>query len=845
MANAARLGVLGRVLAVMGPIGAVVGLAATAWSVYAATSNSANVSAAEGAELRHTTTMEALDKEIDRLKKLEEQLRAGTGAREADMAVAQMQAAEERRLATQKDIAPLQKVGESVQARLRENPNYTQLITRERRPQNAEEYAFLEDVHKAEANNREIVAIQERALQREVEFANKAVEVRARAKAVSEAQTKTPRTFGNKPWEDAFDPKKAAEEAAARAKEEDMLAALKARYVKQEQTVKQFYDQERKLLDESNRGKLISAAEYANRSEALTEAQYEAEKRNLQEYITDADDLLKKLQAMGAKATVLKTVSDMKGEAEQARQLLAARRELTELQERGRVNRSQVQLDTDLEKIREQTRAQQAKEDADLRSLYLTEQERAAAQARTAAESAYVEVLRKKNDELAIAEERLTSIIYDSSWSTETDPAVARQQAEIARLRAQLKQVEDARAAAGNDAATRALNDPRNQPQWKQQLDAWNNHRKLMLDSMNEFKLNMQSAGEGIWSEFLKTGRVRLSSLADVFRDTFAKISYRKLIAGPMEQLSNGLWGWIEGAMSGRQGAQQSLGGPQEPAVPMGASLVDSATPLQAAFRALLGPMRQFDLQITGTTGGVLDMNRGVMQASNTFPGALNTILSGIGSGFTRLLTELFSIVSTASLGGGGGGGLLGGLLGSVGSLFSGGFGLENLGGGGFGTGWGYGMQDMGLFLAKGGVVGPRGPERFAKGSVFSNKLFSKPTMFSFARGTKLGELGEAGTEAVMPLATGPGGQLGVRNFGGGGRGKVEINIINNGQPMQVTDKRETQTEDGGLRIDVIAEQIETRIASRVSRGEGPLHSATARRFGLQSVRGAPLQRPA
>jgi phage-related minor tail protein len=63
----------------------------------------------------------------------------------------------------------------------------------------------------------------------------------------------------------------------------------------------------------------------------------------------------------------------------------------------------------------------------------------------------------------------------------------------------------------------------------------------------------------------------------------------------------------------------------------------------------------------------------------------------------------------------------------------------------------------------------------FAKGGVVG-----APTYFPMSGG-RLGLMGEAGAEAIMPLARGPDGRLGVRTAsgggGGGGGGVVTINI--------------------------------------------------------------------
>jgi lambda family phage tail tape measure protein len=72
--------------------------------------------------------------------------------------------------------------------------------------------------------------------------------------------------------------------------------------------------------------------------------------------------------------------------------------------------------------------------------------------------------------------------------------------------------------------------------------------------------------------------------------------------------------------------------------------------------------------------------------------------------------------------------------------------------------------------FAKGSVLSGGSVVPFASGGVVAS-----PTYFPMGRG--LGLMGEAGAEAVMPLARGPDGKLGVRARGGGGASSVTINI--------------------------------------------------------------------
>lgn len=66
------------------------------------------------------------------------------------------------------------------------------------------------------------------------------------------------------------------------------------------------------------------------------------------------------------------------------------------------------------------------------------------------------------------------------------------------------------------------------------------------------------------------------------------------------------------------------------------------------------------------------------------------------------------------------------------------------------------------LLLENGGIVSNGDVEPFAYGGIVNT-----PTLFPLRRG-KLGLMGEAGPEAIMPLARGSDGNLGVRSFGGG-----------------------------------------------------------------------------
>lgn len=117
---------------------------------------------------------------------------------------------------------------------------------------------------------------------------------------------------------------------------------------------------------------------------------------------------------------------------------------------------------------------------------------------------------------------------------------------------------------------------------------------------------------------------------------------------------------------------------------------------------------------------------------------------------------------------------------------------------------------------ANGNVFDRPGLVPFAKGGIVT-----RPTIFPFANGTGL--MGEAGPEAIMPLARGPGGKLGVR----GGSGGVVVNISNHSQAKATAQSR--RGPDGQQVIDVMVEDSFNRLL-----GSGRLDKSLAANVGVR-----------
>lgn len=120
-------------------------------------------------------------------------------------------------------------------------------------------------------------------------------------------------------------------------------------------------------------------------------------------------------------------------------------------------------------------------------------------------------------------------------------------------------------------------------------------------------------------------------------------------------------------------------------------------------------------------------------------------------------LLGLATTAASAYFGGGGGNGLASGSAGAVSS---------NLGASQAGYSSTY-------FQEKGGAWSG-GVQMFANGGAFSDSVVSKPTAFGMANG-KTGVMGEAGPEAIVPLARDSQGRLGVR--GGANSSTVNVSV--------------------------------------------------------------------
>ncbi|MDQ0703720.1 lambda family phage tail tape measure protein [Pseudomonas sp. W3I7] len=155
---------------------------------------------------------------------------------------------------------------------------------------------------------------------------------------------------------------------------------------------------------------------------------------------------------------------------------------------------------------------------------------------------------------------------------------------------------------------------------------------------------------------------------------------------------------------------------------------------------------------------------------------------------------------------------LLGSLVGAAASYFGG----SAAGGNGLAAG-SAGAASSNLGASAGGYSGSYFPQAkggawaggvqmFADGGVFTNSIVSKPTAFGMANG-KTGIMGEAGEEAIMPLARTSSGKLGVVAMGGGGGG---VNLILS-MPIILSDQEAGRPDGAEFDAETFQRNMETR----------------------------------
>ncbi|PTZ19392.1 phage tail tape measure protein [Pseudomonas aeruginosa] len=131
-------------------------------------------------------------------------------------------------------------------------------------------------------------------------------------------------------------------------------------------------------------------------------------------------------------------------------------------------------------------------------------------------------------------------------------------------------------------------------------------------------------------------------------------------------------------------------------------------------------------------------------------------------------------------------------------------------------------VSNSGLFANGGAFAG--GVQMFATGGAFTNSVVSTPTAFGMS-GSRMGVMGEAGPEAVMPLTRTSSGALGVRAMGGSSSQiNVEVNIASDGSAN--VSSSQPGLDQFGRDIGTFVEQKYRQLLARDLRRDGAIGRA-------------------
>lgn len=245
---------------------------------------------------------------------------------------------------------------------------------------------------------------------------------------------------------------------------------------------------------------------------------------------------------------------------------------------------------------------------------------------------------------------------------------------------------------------------------------------------------------------------------------------------------------------------------------------------------AAAGKESKTEDQVAKSTDFLVDL---AAQAGEKIRASLGTMLvdvlngnfKDIGKNFRTMLRQMLADAAASQISK-----LAGATLSWVGSAIGGLFGAPSSGG----ASWAgqYGANVLGGDMYRG--AGSLSTSWWARGGAFSHGMplrafarggiVNSPTLFPMATGTGL--MGEAGPEAIMPLARGPDGRLGVRSSRGGSSGGVNnqisitVNVGSNGNAQSDT---QAQSDDAGRQLAAMVEGKVKEVMAREQRQGGIL----------------------
>ncbi|MFN3303040.1 MAG: phage tail length tape measure family protein [Roseateles sp.] len=95
-------------------------------------------------------------------------------------------------------------------------------------------------------------------------------------------------------------------------------------------------------------------------------------------------------------------------------------------------------------------------------------------------------------------------------------------------------------------------------PEWQKQLEAWQDHTRMMRESFDEFQSGWLSSGRAAWAEYMRSGKLSLDSLGQFARQQLGDMVFKQVIAQPLARAGDAVARLL--GMGGLDGAAAATG---------------------------------------------------------------------------------------------------------------------------------------------------------------------------------------------------------------------------------------------------------------------------------------------
>lgn len=382
---------------------------------------------------------------------------------------------------------------------------------------------------------------------------------------------------------------------------------------------------------------------------------------------------------------------------------------------------------------------------------------------------------------------------------------------DVERRKVEVVNAHNAEIKAANDKLAQDLRSPA-----ERMVRQWQDTTARMKDASADWTRNFIDE----MVEMTDTGKFRFGDMVNSILKDMYRIALQKQLGGAVQGIFDTIATTVGGAIQSGQNGAQTTG------------LVDTARGALERFARALG----FGKDSAGGLASSMEKTAAetVVQATNSSTAAGSVMM--MGNAATQAAQALIALARAAgaqqaAASSSGGSGFFGDIFGAVGDFFSstpdvspsasygGILGMEGGGGGSwFDSIWPF---------ANGGIMSKYGSaplRKYANGGIANS-----PQLALYGEGSR--------PEAYVPLPDGR--TIPVTVTGGfGGGGSVQVNVINNAGGTEARTE-ERKNADGSTSIDVIIEQVESKISKNVSTGRGSLSKVMERTYGLNRAAGA------